>query len=122
MQAPGRPDEDTRGDFEHGGWATPYAAMQEAGDSMINTAALLLGRRTYEDFYAFWPKQSGNPFTEMLNNMQKYVASKTLEELLSWQNSTVLQGDAAEAVAKLKEEVDEDILIMGSGDLIQSLA
>lgn len=121
MQAPGRPDEDTRGGFKHGGWATPYAAMQEAGDSMANTAALLLGRRTYEDFYAFWPNQTDNPFTEMLNNMQKYVASTTLEEPLPWSNSTLLKGDAAEAVARLKGEPGEDILIMGSGELIQSL-
>src|SRR6266567_1011254 len=55
MQAPGRPDEDRRGGFEHGGWATPYAAMAQAGNSMANTGALLLGRRTYEDFYAVWP-------------------------------------------------------------------
>lgn len=121
MQAPGRPDEDTRGDFQHGGWATPYAAMQEAGGAMANTAALLLGRRTYEDFYDFWPNQTGNPFTEMLNNMQKYVASTTLEEPLAWHNSMLLQGNAAEAVARLKDEAGEDILIMGSGELIQSL-
>src|SRR2546422_4043254 len=66
MQAPGRPDEDRRGGFEHGGWATPYSAMAQAGNSMSSTGALLLGRRTYEDFYAFWPNQSNNPYTEML--------------------------------------------------------
>lgn len=69
----------------------------------------------------FWPNRAGNPFTDMLNNMQKYVASTRLEEPLAWQNSTLLQGDAAEAVAKLKDEAGEDILIMGSGELIQSL-
>jgi len=121
MQAPGRPDEDRRGGFEHGGWASPYAAMSSTGKSMDNTSALLLGRRTYEDFYAFWPKQIGNPFTAMLDNMQKYVASTTLSEPLSWSNSTLLPGDAAEAVAALKEEPGKDLLVMGSGELIQSL-
>jgi dihydrofolate reductase len=84
MQAPGRPDEDRRGDFEHGGWATPYAAMQHLGGSMADAGALLLGRRTYEDFYAVWPQRKDKPFTAVLNNMQKYVASRTLKEPLSW--------------------------------------
>lgn len=121
MQAPGRPDEDRRGGFEHGGWAIPYAAMAQAGESISYTSALLLGRRTYEDFYAFWPNQTNNPYTEILNNTQKYVASTTLEEPLLWSNSTLLKGDVAEAVAKLKQEPGKDLLILGSGELIQSL-
>jgi dihydrofolate reductase len=121
MQAPGRPDEDRRGGFEHGGWATPYAAMAQAGNSMANTGALLLGRRTYEDFYAVWPNRTDNPYTAVLNNTQKYVASTTLEEPLSWSNSTLLKGDAAEAVARLKEEPGKDLVVMGSGELVQSL-
>lgn len=121
MQAPGRPDEDRRGGFEYGGWAAPYNAMAQAGDSTSYTSALLLGRRTYEDFYAFWPNQTNNPYTEILNNTQKYVASTTLKEPLLWSNSTLLAGDAAEAVAKLKQEQDTNLLIMGSGALIQSL-
>jgi dihydrofolate reductase len=121
MQAPGRPDEDRRGGFEHGGWATPYAAMVEAGDSMAGTGALLMGRRTYEDFYAVWPKRKDSPFSAVLDNTQKYVASRTLKEPLAWKNSTLLQGDAADAVAKLKEELGKDLLIMGSGELVQSL-
>ncbi len=121
MQAPGRPDEDRRGGFEHGGWATPYAAMNSAGNTMANTPALLLGRRTYEDFYSFWPNQTNNPFTAILDNMQKYVASMTLKEPLPWINSTLLKGDATEAVARLKEELDKDLLIFGSGELVQSL-
>ena len=68
MQAPGRPDEDRRGGFEHGGWATPYAAMAEARESTATTSALLLGRRTYEDFYAVWPNRTDNPYTEVLND------------------------------------------------------
>lgn len=119
MQAPGRPDEDTRGGFAHGGWAMPYAAMQEAGDSTAFTGGLLLGRRTYEDFYGYWPEQTGNPFSEALNQMPKYIASRTLQEPLAWQNSTLLQGDAAAAVAQLKQ--DTDLLIMGSGELVRSL-
>ncbi len=121
MQAPGRPDEDRRGGFEHGGWATPYAAMESAGESMATTSALLLGRRTYEDFYTVWPNRTDNPFTAVLNNIQKYVASTTLEEPLSWSNSTLLKGDAAEAVARLKQEPGKDLVVLGSGELVQSL-
>src|SRR5258706_11322875 len=67
MQAPGRPVEDRRGGFEHGGWATPYAAMAQTGNSMANTRALLLGRRTYEDFYAVLPNRTDHPHTAVLN-------------------------------------------------------
>jgi dihydrofolate reductase len=121
MQAPGRPDEDRRGGFEHGGWATPYAAMAQAGESMANTGALLLGRRTYEDFYAVWPKRKDDPISALLDNIQKYVASTTLSEPLAWSNSTLLKGDAAQAVARLKEEPGKDLVVMGSGELVQSL-
>src|SRR6266568_2370604 len=121
IQAPGRPDEDRRGGFEHGGWAIPYATMEAAEESKAYTGALLLGRRTYEDFYTVWPNRTDNPFTAVLNNTQKYVASTTLSEPLSWSNSTLLKGDAAEAVAALKEEPGKDLLVMGSGELIQSL-
>ncbi len=121
MQAPGRPDEDTRGGFAHGGWAAPYAAMQEAGGGMSSAGALLFGRRTYEDFYAVWPGRKGNPFTEILNAMPKYVASRTLKAPLPWMNSTLLEGEAVEAVAKLKMRIDDDLLIFGSGELVQSL-
>lgn len=121
MQAPGRPDEDTRDSFEHGGWATPFAAMQQAGEALANMGALLFGRRTYENFYAVWPKRTDSPFTEFLNNVQKYVASTTLEEPLSWSNSTLLKGDATQAVARLKEEQTKDLVVFGSGVLVQSL-
>jgi dihydrofolate reductase len=121
MQAPGRPDEDRRGGFEHGGWAAPYAAMSQAGDSMANVGALLLGRRTYEDFYSVWPKRKDDPISAMLDNMQKYVASRTLSEPLSWINSTLLKGDASETVARLKGEPGKDLVVMGSGELAQSL-
>jgi dihydrofolate reductase len=122
MQAPGRPDEDVRGGFEHGGWAVPYNAMGTImGERGPRTAAMLLGRRTYEDFYGFWPAQEDNPFTEVLNSIQKYVASTTLEEPLPWSNSVLLDGDAAEAVARLKEGGGEDLGVLGSGELVRSL-
>lgn len=124
MQAPARSDEDARGGFQYGGWATPYADPTlggAAGESMSNTGALLLGRRTYEDFYSVWPNRTDNPFTEVLNNTLKYVASTTLKEPLPWMNSTLLKGDVAEAVAKLKAQPGKDIVILGSGALIQTL-
>ena len=124
MQAPGRPDEDRRGGFEHGGWAAPYADPvmgRAAGESMGKTGGLLLGLRTYEDFYAYWPNRTDNPFTAVLNNTQKYVASRTLHEPLPWSNSTLLRGDAAEAVARLREQPGKDIVILGSGELVKSL-
>ncbi|HEX6484986.1 MAG TPA: dihydrofolate reductase family protein [Ktedonobacteraceae bacterium] len=121
MQAPGGPDEDRRGGFEHGGWAAPYNAMAQAGESMPTMDALLLGRRTYENFYAVWPKRKDSPYSARLNAMQKYVASTTLSEPLAWINSTLLKGDAAQAVARLKQELDKDLVIMGSGELVQSL-
>lgn len=124
MQAPGRPDEDRRGGFAHGGWALPYAdpAMGKvAAESMASTGGLLFGRRTYEDFYKVWPNRTDNPFTEVLNNAPKYVASTTLKEPLPWGNSTLLEGDAADAVAELKEGPGKDLVILGSGELIRSL-
>lgn len=121
MQAPGRPDEDTRDGFAHGGWATPFAAMQEAGDAFANVNALLFGRRTYETFHAFWPNQPDNPFTTYLDAIHKYVASTTLEKPLAWRHSTLLNGDVPKAIAKIKKEQDRDILVFGSGNLVQSL-
>jgi dihydrofolate reductase len=124
MQAPGRPDEDRRGGFEHGGWATPYfdAVMASAvADGFPRAGALLFGRRTYQDFYAVWPNRTDNPFTAVLDNTQKYVASTTLAEPLPWINSTLLKGDAADKVARLKDQPGNDIVILGSGELVQSL-
>jgi len=122
IQAPAGVDEDSRDGFKHGGWAVPYAAMESVSEGMATTGAMLFGRQTYEGFYNFWPKQTDdNPFTGFLNNIPKYVASMTLKEALPWQNSTLLKGDIGDAVAKLKQDVDKDILILGSGVLIQSL-
>jgi dihydrofolate reductase len=124
MQAPGRPDEDQREGFEHGGWA--HARADEVmgrimGEGMAKGGPVLLGRRTYEDFYGFWPKQKDNPYTEVLDKTQKYVASTTLSEPLPWANSTLVTGDAADAVADLRQQSDEDIVVLGSGQLVRSL-
>ena len=100
MQAPGRPDEDLRGDFKHGGWATSFAAMQHLGGGM-GGGALLFGRRTYEDFHSVWPKRKESPFSAILDNMPKYVASRTLKEPLPWMNSILHEGEAAAGVARL---------------------
>ncbi len=124
MQAPGRPDEDVRGGFEHGGWALPYndpVMARLMGGRMAEGGDMLFGRRTYEDFARVWPNRKDNPFTEVLNNAQKYVASTTLKEPLPWMNSTLLEGDAGEAVARLKEQPGKNLVILGSGELIQSL-
>jgi dihydrofolate reductase len=121
MQAPGRADEDTRGDFTHGGWAAPYAAMTQAGHVFAATDALLLGRRTYLDFADVWPKRTNSPFTDWLTNVTKYVASTTLREPLPWANSVLLKGDVGEAVESVKRQPGRDILIMGSGILTQEL-
>ena len=123
MQAPGRPDEDRRDWFEHGGWAASYSDPEQqksVGASMANTGAILLGRRTYEDFFEVWPKRTDNPFSTILNNTLKYVASHTLTEP-PWMNSKLLQGNAEDAVAKLRKQDGKDIVILGSGVLVQSL-
>jgi dihydrofolate reductase len=125
MQAPGRADEDTRGGFQHGGWATPYFDSVMAGiaaEGSSTETALLLGRRTYQDFAKVWPGMpADNPFTKVINNCKKYVVSNTLEEPLEWNNSTVLKGEAADSVASLKQQAGTDLVILGSGELIQSL-
>jgi dihydrofolate reductase len=124
MQAPGRPDEDPRGGFQHGGWASRRQdpVMQEVmGTYMSSAWSLLAGRTTYEDFADHWPKQAPNPFTEALNRVQKYVASTTLTSPLAWKNSTLLGGDAVDAVSRLKKELPENLVVFGSGVLVRSL-
>lgn len=124
MQAPARPDEDTRDGFTHGGWAVPYQDAvigKKMGEMMANgKGALLLGRRTYEDLYGYWPQQKDNPFTKHLNTVHKYVASSTLSEPLSWEHATLLQGNVTDAVASLKQD-SINLTILGSGELIRSL-
>jgi dihydrofolate reductase len=124
MQSPGRPDEDTRGGFRHGGWGRPYGdevMSRVMAERMARSGSLVLGRRTYEDFHGYWPKQTDNPFTPVLNQTTKYVASTTLSEPLVWENSVLLEGDAAEAVARLKQQDGKDLVVLGSGKLVESL-
>jgi dihydrofolate reductase len=127
MQAPAGADEDTRHGFAHGGWA---AANQDQvmgeylGRGMAGgPGRMLFGRRTYEHMYGYWPQQTdGNPYTDVLNRARKFVASRTLTEPLPWENSMLLAGDAADAVAALREGEGKDIVVLGSGELVQSLA
>ena len=123
MQAPGRADEDTRGGFEHGGWGRPYAdeVMGRAmGERMGGPGGIVLGRFTYEDLFAYWPKQKDNPYTETLNRTQKYVVSKTLTEPLPWENSTLIGDKVVATIAKLKDQ-EEHLTVIGSSSLVGSL-
>jgi dihydrofolate reductase len=124
MQAPGRPDEDTRGGFSHGGWATarPDPEIGEAmGARMASSDGLLLGRRTYEDLLASWNAQGG-PFKEVLNQAPKYVASTRQTEPLEWPNSTMLGTDVVAEVEELRARPGRELHVMGSGQLIGTLA
>jgi dihydrofolate reductase len=126
MQAPGQADEDTTGGFQHGGWHVGYfddGAQRWVVDSVVRAGGFLLGRRTYEIFAAHWPNASEEEqvLAEPLNTKPKYVASRTLAEPLGWQNSRMLQGDVAEAVARLKREDGEDLHVIGSSELVQTL-
>jgi dihydrofolate reductase len=126
MQAPADADEDTRGGFTHGGWSVPYGD-QVMGEFMAKRmaggdGAMLFGRWTYESLRRSWTARTDdNPFTDVLNKTQKYVASTTLKEPLPWMNSTLLNGDAADAVAELKTRSDDNLTILGSATLVQSL-
>jgi dihydrofolate reductase len=124
MQAPGRADEDTRGGFEHGGWATPNSDEtlgRAMGEHMARGSALLFGRRTYEDLLGHWNSVPDSPFAPALNTARKFVASRKLREPLPWPNSTLLGDDVVEAVAALKTEGEGELGIMGSGVLIDAL-
>jgi dihydrofolate reductase len=123
MQGPGRPDEDTRDGFTHGGWAVPRsdeAIAAKMGERMGGDRAFLFGRRTYEELLASWNAQGG-PFKDALNNAPKYVASSDPAARLEWPNSTLLPGDVPAAVADLKQRSGAKLVIMGSGVLIGSL-
>jgi dihydrofolate reductase len=126
VQAPGGADEDTTGGFKHGGWHMRYLeelSQQRILESIVGAGAFLLGRRTYEIFAGYWPKapEEEQVVAEPLNTKPKYVASTTLRDPLEWQNSTVLQGDVAQAVAALKQEGGTDVHVIGSGQLVQTL-
>jgi dihydrofolate reductase len=125
MQGPGGPDEDRDGGFDLGGWLVPYAD-EDMGKFMVesisSTDGLLLGRKTYEIFAAHWPlvTDENDPIATKLNTMPKYVASRTLDKV-EWNNSTLLKGDVAEAVAELKRQPGGVLQTQGSADLAQTL-
>jgi dihydrofolate reductase len=126
VQAPGQQDEDTSGGFEHGGWHMPYmdeVAQKEVLEGINEAGGFLLGRRTYEIFAGYWPNAPDEEqvIAEPLNSKPKYVASTTLSEPLEWQNSTVLDGDVAEAVPALKQEDGGDLHVIGSSELVRTL-
>jgi len=124
LQAPGGPEEDPTGGFVHGGWMFRYA--DESID--ISSAGfdgkdreLVLGRRTYQIFEAYWPYQPpGDPVAQTLNAAKKHVASRTLRRL-DWNNSTLLEGDVVAAIRALKAQPGPDLQTIGSGDMIQTL-
>ena len=121
IQAPGAPDEDTSDGFAYGGWEAPYgddileAALQKQMNMPFD---LLLGRKTFDIWAAFWPQLAG--VWPGVNTATKYVASNTLTSH-EWQPSVFLNGDIAEKVAKLKQEQGPDLHVWGSGDLLQTL-
>ena len=125
VQGLGRPDEDTRGGFRHGGWGARYTddvMMTEMGKGMSAPGDMLFGRRTWQDFIGAWAHaEDGNPFTAHLNGTRKYVASTTLADAAAWQNSVLLAGDAAETVAELKATDGPDLAVVGSASLVRSL-
>src|SRR5574341_2254750 len=125
MQAPGAPDEDREGGFEHGGWSDAYAddPFGQTVEKWFEAAdAFLLGRKTYEIFAGYWPTvtDEDNTIATKLNRLPKYVASRTLDKV-AWENSSLLQGDVADAVAKLKDQPGNELQVHGSGNLAQTL-
>jgi dihydrofolate reductase len=125
-QAPGAVDEDTEGGFEHGGWHLRYfddLSQNWVLENIMEAGGFLLGRRTYQIFEAYWPNAPDEEqvIAKPLNTKPKFVASRTLTEPLEWQNSTVLQGDVAEAVIAVKQENGGDLHVIGSIELVRTL-
>jgi dihydrofolate reductase len=125
VQGLARPDEDTRGGFEHGGWGPRYndeVMDREMAKGMSKPGDMLFGRRTWEDFITAWAHLTdGNPFTTSMNAATKYVVSRTLEDADAWQNSILLRGDAVDTVAQLKAQSGKDLSVIGSASLVRSL-
>lgn len=123
MQGLGSPDEDTDGGFTHGGWGIPYAAAihEVVAQQPSHTSAFLFGRRTYEKMAAFWPTQPDtNPMAAQLNATPKYVATRTMSTF-DWQPTRALDGDLAKAITQLKADSEGDIVVLGSGMLVEQL-
>jgi dihydrofolate reductase len=124
-QGPGRPDEDQRGDFAHGGWAAAYqdeVMAARAAQGMARPGAMLFGRRTWQDFVTAWGSRTdGNPFSTHMNAVVKYVASRSADGVEAWPNSVLLTGEATDTVAALKGQPGDDLMIIGSIALVRSL-
>jgi dihydrofolate reductase len=124
MQAPGGPEEDPDGGFEHGGWSVGYwdERMGElALEIHLAAGGVLFGRKTYEILGSYWPRVGDDdPMAAKLNAVPKYVASRTLDTF-EWANSSLLDGDVPDAVGRLKAEVGHPLLVIGSSGLIQTL-
>ncbi len=124
MQAPGGPHEDTSGDFKNGGWSVGYwdeFMNQVMAKQMKPPFDLLLGRKTYEIFAAYWPNAKDEPkVAELLNSAKKYVASTTLSRV-DWNNSILIKGDVVEEIKQLENQEGPEIQVHGSSNLIQTL-
>lgn len=125
VQGLGRPDEDTRGGFTHGGWGPQYndeVMGRELATGMARSGDMLFGRSTWQDFITAWAcATDGNPFTAHMNAARKYVVSRTLDDAGAWQNSILLRGEAVDTVAELKTQPGNDLSITGSASLVRSL-
>ncbi|MBB3148737.1 dihydrofolate reductase [Phyllobacterium trifolii] len=125
MQAPGGPDEDPTGDFKYGGWVAPYfdkAGEEAVGEMFAKPFDLLLGRKTYDIFAAYWPYvDAGHPIGPLFDRVNKYVATRNPDLKLDWQNSQTLGPDVVAAVTKLKSGQGPDLLTQGSTDFLQTL-
>jgi dihydrofolate reductase len=123
MQAPGGPGEDDSGGFAHGGWTVPYFDEQVGafmGELMTPPFDLVLGRRTYDIFAAYWPHASEEEGAGPLNDATKYVASRS-RPTLSWDRSVLIEGDVAEGIAALKDQDGPQLQVHGSQNLLQTL-
>jgi dihydrofolate reductase len=123
VQAPGGVEEDREGGFPYGGWQFPFldeGSLGKIGKNLESMDALLIGRKTYDIFAGYWPKApADNPFSHKMNEVPKYVASRTLGQV-DWQNTLLIEGDLTEAVNRIKVDHGE-VYVIGSPDLVQSL-
>lgn len=123
MQSPGGPEEDPRSGFTHGGWAMPFwddALSQAMGEIIAGEFDMLLGRRTYETFAAYWPNQGDNPIAKAFNKATKYVVTRSLDQL-DWEKSLHIGGDLVDEVRRLKASDGPALHIWGSWELLQTL-
>ena len=124
IQAPGGPEEDSSGDFRLGGWVVPYADEaigQAVQDLLSQPFALLLGRRTYDIWAAYWPHvRAGHAIADLFNSVPKHVATHR-SDVLDWQKSHALEGDLADAIRGLKHQDGANLLTWGSGDMVRQL-